>query len=329
MTLAFAVLVALAAQAQQPNFDNVQMDVQHVQGNVYMISGAGFNSAVQVGKDGVLVVDTMPAPLAPKLLAEIRKLSSGPILWLINTHSHADHVGGNLVISKAAVPVVDPFPSLNLTAADAGVTGVGVRGAPGLQPLKIVAHENVLNRLTEKAPGQTSLPEAALPRDEYSTRYKDLHTNGEAIILYHEPNAHTDGDSGVLFRGSDVVVTGDIFTPGGYPFIDVDHGGSIQGQIDALNHILELTIPVKTQEGGTAVIPGHGRLSDEADVVEYRDMVVIVRDRIQDLIKKGRTLEQIRASRPTLDYDVEYVTPNSFVTADAFVESVYRSLTKK
>ncbi len=151
--------------------------------------------------------------------------------------------------------------------------------------------------------------------------------NGEAVVLYHEANAHTDGDSIVFFRGSDVISAGDIFTPGGYPFIDLATGGSVQGEIAALNHILDLAVPGHTQEGGTYVVPGHGRLCDEADVVEFRDMIVIVRDRVQDMIKRKMTLDQIKAAKPTRDYDPQYTTANSFVKADPFVEAVYKSVT--
>jgi len=312
-TVWLAVGLAGIAAAQQQNFDNVQIRVSHVQGNVYLMAGAGGNTTVQVGKDGVLMIDTQFAPLAPKIMAEIRKLNQGPVLFLINTHVHPDHVGGNAAIANLV-----------------GVGKVGDFGrVDGGQPLKIIAQGNVLARMTERVPNQPRYPDEGLPEDQYFTPFKDLHVNGEAVILYHEPNAHTDGDSVVLFRASDVVVTGDIFTPGGYPFIDLDRGGSAQGEIAALNHILDLTVPAKTQEGGTLVIPGHGRICDEADVVEYRDMIVIVRDRVQDGIKKGMSLEQIKASQPTRDYDTEYLTPNTFVKADAFVEAIYKSLTKK
>jgi cyclase len=199
-------------------------------------------------------------------------------------------------------------------------------GSDPALPLKIIAQENVLNRLTETVQGQPPFPQAGLPIDEYGTPTKNLHFNGEAIIIYHEPNAHTDGDSLVLFRGSDVISTGDIFTPDGYPFLDIEHGGSVQGEILALNHILQLAVPAKTQEGGTYIVPGHGRICDDADVVEFRDMVVIVRDRIRDMIKKNMSLDQVKAAKPTRDYDTEYVTSNSFVTADRFVEAVYKSL---
>jgi len=283
-------------QAQQPNFDNVQIHVLPIRGNVYMLVGAGGNITVQVGPEGVLMVDTEFAPLAPKIMAEIRKLNRGPLRWIINTHVHPDHVGGNDAMARLA-------PRSNV------------------EPLGIIAQENVLKRYQPSA-----TPDLGAPIDEYFTPFKDLHFNNEAIFIYHEPNAHTDGDSVVLFRGSDVVAAGDIFTPEGYPFLDLEHGGSVQGEISALNHILDLTVPAHTQEGGTYVVPGHGRLCDEADVVEYRDMIVIVRDRIQDLIKKGMNLEQVRATKPTLDYDGRFVDKNSFVKADAFIESVYKSL---
>jgi cyclase len=292
---------AIGANSQQQDFDKVEIHVEPVQHNVYMLVGAGGNTTVQLGSEGVLLVDTQFAPLAPKLMAEIRKLSPGPIRYIINTHMHPDHVGGNAAIAKLA-------------------------GADPALPLKIIAQENVLNRLTATTPGQAPFPEAGLPIDEYGTPLKNLHFNGEAIVIYHEPNAHTDGDSVVLFRGSDVISTGDIFTPDGYPFLDVEHGGSVQGEILALNHILQITVPAKTQEGGTYLIPGHGRICDDADVAEFRDMVVIVRDRIRDMIQKKMTLEQVKAAKPTRDYDTEYVTKGSFVTADRFVEAVYESL---
>ena len=291
---------ALLAQPPQ-NFDSVQIQVLPVRANVYMLVGAGGNITVQTGKEGVLLVDTQFGPLAPKIAAEIRKLSMGPIRFIVNTHVHPDHTGGNEAFAK----MIRPDPT---------------------EPLAIIAQENVLKRMT--APEvQPPAPDAGLPVDEYFTRFKDLHFNNEAIFVYHEPRAHTDGDSVVLFRGSDVVAVGDLFSPDSYPFLDLERGGSVQGEIDALNHILELTVPAHTQEGGTYVVPGHGRLCDEADVVEYRDMVVIVRDRILDMLKRSLTLDQIKAAKPTLDYDGRYAS--AFMTADRFVESVYRSLTQK
>jgi glyoxylase-like metal-dependent hydrolase (beta-lactamase superfamily II) len=287
-----------------PNLDNVQIKVLAVQGNIYMLSGAGGNITLQVGKEGILIVDTEFGPLVPQIMTEIRKLSNRPIRYIVNTHVHPDHVGGNEAFAK----LIPDDPAA---------------------PLKIIAHESVFNRMSRPLGNERSVSELGLPRDEYFTPFKDLRFNGEAIFIYHEPNAHTDGDSVVLFRGSDVLSVGDIFTPGSYPFIDLERGGSLSGEIGALNHILELTVPGHTQDGGTYVIPGHGRICDEADVVEYRDMVVIIRDRVADMIKKGMALEQVKAAKPTRDYDTEYVSANSFVTADRFVESVYQSLIQK
>ena len=299
----FLFFVTRAAFAQQ----NAELHVLQVRagragGGIYMITGDGGNITVQAGPQGVLMVDTGFAPQAAQAMAEIRKLSSGPVHYIINTHVHPDHVGGNEAFSK----LIPPHRA---------------------QPLLIIAQENVLNRMTKPVTGSETPPDQlGLPTDEYFLPFKDLHYNGEAVIIYHEPKAHTDGDSVILFRGSDVVSTGDIFTPTGYPFIDLERGGSVQGEIAALNHILDLTVPEDKQEGGTLVIPGHGRLCEEAEVVEYRDMVVIVKDRIEDMMKKGLTLAQIKEAKPTIDYDTQYVAANSFVKAEQFIEAVYKSL---
>jgi cyclase len=283
----------------QPDFVNIDEKILPVQGNVYMIIGAGGNSTVQVGKDGVLIVDTQYAPMALKLMAAIRTLSDQPVKYILNTHVHGDHTGGNGVLAK-----------------------LGGRGA---MP-RIIANDHVLNRMTTPIAGQPATPDADLPNDEYFNPTKDFFFNNEAVIVYHMPAAHTDGDSVVFFRKSDVVSTGDIFSPNSYPLIDLQRGGTVQGIIDALNHIIDITVPAKYQEGGTYVIPGHGRLCEEADVVEYRDMVTIIRDRIADLIGKGKTLEQVKTAKPTLDYDTQYGATTGFWTTDMFVEAIYKNL---
>jgi cyclase len=296
--------LASACFCQSPSA-NPQLTMAPVQGNVYVLMGDGGNITVQVGKDGIAMVDTGFAPLAPKAMAEIRKLSDGPVRWIVNTHVHTDHTGGNAEMAKL------------------GMTGESIG------PPRIVAQSNVLNRMTNPAPGEPKIPEAAWPNDEYFLPSKDFYFNGEAVVVYHVPNAHTDGDSIVFFRKSDVLSTGDVFTPASYPIIDLARGGSVQGEIDALNRIIDITVPAKYQEGGTLVIPGHGRLCDEADVVEYRNMLTIIRDRFQDMIHKGMTLEQVKAAKPTLDYDTQYGATTGFWTTDQFIEAVYKSLNQK
>jgi glyoxylase-like metal-dependent hydrolase (beta-lactamase superfamily II) len=305
MSLAGAARGTVAAQGNSAVPD---VHVLPVQRNVYMLAGPRGNSAVQIGSDGVLLVDTLEAALAPQVFAAIRTISNKPIHTIVNTSLHAEHAAGNDALIKL--------------------------GAGGVQPIKVIAHENVLNRMlsgsTAAAGGQRLNQVITLPiNSEYFTPTRDFSLNGEAIVLHHIPNAHTDGDTIVFFRGSDVVSTGDIFRPDLYPFIDRQNGGSVNGVIAALNRILELTVPAKFQEGGTYVIPGHGRLCDEAEVVEYRDMLTIIRDRVQDGVKKGQTLAQVKNARPSRDYDAEYGAQTGTWTTDMFVEAVYASLREK
>jgi glyoxylase-like metal-dependent hydrolase (beta-lactamase superfamily II) len=275
-----------------------------VQKSVYMIVTPSGNVGVQIGNDGVLLVDTGTAALAPEIFAAVRTLSDKPIHTIVNTHLHADHTGGNVAIVKA--------------------------GGGGPQPVRVMAHENTFNRMMDAAvAANAGTPSAAMPMNTYFTPTRDFFLNGEAIILYHVAAAHTDGDTLVYFRGSDVVSVGDVFSPELYPAIDAQNGGSVNGLIAALNRVLEITVPAKYQEGGTYVIPGHGRPCDEAEVVEYRDMVTIVRDRIADLIKKKQSLQQVKAARPSRDYDAEYGAGTGPSSPDAFVEAVFNSLSKK
>jgi cyclase len=307
------------AAGQNPapqNFDAVQMQVLHVQGNVYMIVGAGGNTTVQAGDTGVLIVDTQFAALSDKLLAAIRTFSPKPIHYLVNTHVHDDHIGGNENLAKAGP-----------TRPGRAPIEAGLGGNTGAQTT-IIAHENVLNRMVAKGPD--ARPAGLWPTSTYFEGDRELFFNGEAVQIIHPPAAHTDGDSLVFFRRSDVIATGDIFTTTMYPFIDAPRGGSVNGIIDALNRIIDLAIPDhKVQEGGTMIIPGHGRLCDEQDVIEYRDMVTIVRDRIQYMIKKGMTLDQVKAARPTLDFDPRYGTDTGFWTTAMFIETIYGELSRK
>jgi glyoxylase-like metal-dependent hydrolase (beta-lactamase superfamily II) len=267
-----------------------------------MLVGAGGNVTVQIGDDGVLLVDTSFAEMSEKILAEIRKLSSKPIYWIVNTHGHRDHVGGNENLSKIGTDYLAP----------AGV--------------QIVAHENVLRRMSAPAGVQPPFGEALWPTDTFAGLRKEIFFNNEPVIVMHQPAAHTDGDSLVFFRRSDVVSTGDVFQTTGYPVIDIEQGGTLSGVIDALNNILDITVPRDKQEGGTYVIPGHGRLCDEHDVLEYRDMLTIIRDRVEDAVRRGLTLDELKAMRPTLDYDARWGRTTGPWTAERFLEVVYQEM---
>jgi cyclase len=291
------------------------LDILHVQGNVYMIAGAGGNIAVQVGDMGVVVVDTGLAQNTDKVLAAIRKLSDKPIQYVIDTGPHPDHIGGNTAIRRAGVTI----------------TGANVAGDinDATQGAQLIAHLNVLDRVSAPSGKQPAMPESAWPTDTYTSGQKEVFMNEEPIAVIHQPKASTDGDSFVFFRRSDVVATGDVFVTTSYPWIDLENGGSIQGELDALNNILDITIPKHEEEGGTYVIPGRGRICDEYDVLEYRDMVTIVRDRVQAAIRKGMTLEQVRNAGYTKDYDSRYSAKSGYGTADNFISAVYKSLSGK
>jgi len=308
-------LVFLVAATAYPQGNPADVEVLPVQGNVYMLVADGGNVTLQVGRNGVLLVDTPPPHMTDKVLAAIRKLSDQPIRYVINTSVDADHAGGNEGIARTgALPSDIPL--------------VNTPGATAKESVQILAHLNVLNRMSVPPKGQAPAPSAAWPTDTYSGSDKELYFNGEGIQMMHIPAAHTDGDTLVYFRRSDVISAGDLFLTTGYPVIDLQRGGSLQGVIAGLNRILDLAIPAHHEEGGTYLIPGHGRLCDEFDVLEYRDMVTIVRDRIQAMIRKGMTLEQVQAARPTLDYDPRYGATSGSWTTAMFVEAAYRSLKK-
>lgn len=307
---ALAVGGRAIAQNQQ-NFDAVQIDTVHVRDGIYMLVGAGGNTTFSVGDEGVMVVDTQFAPLSTKIINAIRAISTGPIRYVVNTHVHGDHIGGNEAIAKAG-------------RFRAGGNVVGDLGAAATAAAAIIAHENVLNRLSAPpAQGQQQVAFGAWPTVTFFGSKREFLFNGEAVQILHQPKAHTDGDSLVFFRKSDVVATGDLFTTVMYPFIDVANGGTINGYVDALNAILDVTVASNVNEGGTMVIPGHGRLSDEQDVIEYRDMVTIVRDRIREYVKRGLTLDQVKDKKPTLDFDPRYANAAG---PGAFIEVIYKEM---
>jgi glyoxylase-like metal-dependent hydrolase (beta-lactamase superfamily II) len=255
------------------------------------------------------------------VIEAIRDLTDKPIFLIVITSMDEDHTGGNANLSKAgwALPNTSANP-----------LGQGLGDKTGLTlpaGAAILAHINVLNRMSAPTGQKPPTPEGSWPSDTYEADDWRLY-NGEAVYIYHAPSAHTDGDSYIFFRRSDVVSTGDIFTLSSYPVIETERGGSIDGLIDALNQIIELVEPEENEEGGTYVIPGHGRICDRNDVVNYRDMVTIIRGRIDAMVKQGMTLEQAKAAKPTLDYDGRYGATTGPWTTDMFIDAVYRDLSK-
>ena len=305
-----ATLVSVAGFGASTVVGQSTSDALHawpIRENVFMLVGPGANTTVHIGRDGVLLVDPQMSD-GSALLAAIRRLSDKPIRFIVDTTIDADHISGNEALAKSGQVLAGG------NTRPATVAGTG--GAP------IFAHENLLNRLSESGASP-----ASLPTDTYFIKQKDMFVSGEAVQLLHVPAAHTDGDTIVFFRRSDVISAGDAFTPDRYPMIDLARGGSIEGMLAGINYILELAVPDINEEGGTMIVPGHGRLCDESDVSDYRDMVTIVRDRVADMVKKKMTLEQVKAAKATRDYDGVYATPGH--SGDMFVEAVYRSLTSQ
>ena len=293
------------------------LDVVKVRKNFYMIAGAGGNIGVQIGSDGIVLVNAGSAPASDRVLAELKKLTDLPIRYIINTDADRDFVGGNEKLAKAG------FTIFTNALGNAGFVGSMTNGGAAA----ILAHESVLGRMTKE-----NYPAAAAPTEAFYAPRKPLRMNDEGIEVLYQPRAHSGADSFVLFRGSDVVVTGDVMDTTRFPVIDLANGGSINGEIDALNRLIDLTIaptPFIYKDVGTYVVPGHGRLSEQMEVVEYRDMVVIMRDRIADLIAKKKTLADITAARPGLPYETRYGAKTGAWTTDMFIEAVYKSLTAR
>jgi cyclase len=331
-----------------------QVHVLPVQGNIYMLVADGTNISASIGPQGVLLVNTGSAQMTEKLQAAVNQLAGAvaaapttnncagpncpgiaygwsspfinaiigsptppkPLRYIINTSDAAENIGGNEKFATSGF-----FPR-----------GGGLGGATGVgRTASVVAHENVLNRMTASAGKPGAIPERAWPTDTYFDEFFKLpeYFNGEAVIVYHEPAANTDADSIVFFRHSEVISAGNIFSTVSYPVIDLAKGGSINGVINGLNHILDLAVAEYRSQGGTWIIPSHGRLSDTGDVASYRNMLVMIRDRVQDMVKKGMTIEQVKAARPTMDFDGRYGSNTGSWTTAMFVEAVYRSLKEK
>jgi len=313
---AAAVSGLCAVARAQDDLDDVAIHTLHVRDDIYMLVGAGGNITVQIGDDGVLMVDTQFAPLSGKIVAAIAELTPKPIRYIVNTHHHGDHIGGNANLRLAGSTVIGG----NMPGAVPYAEGGGAQ---------VVAHENVLLRLSATLGTEAEAPSSMWPTNSFFDAEKRMYYNGEGIRIIHQPAAHTDGDVVVYFRRSDVVAVGDVFSTTGWPVIDLEAGGSYAGTVAALNAIVDLIIPVYGQDGGTLVIPGHGRLSGLGDVLDYREMVIVIGDRLRSMIEAGMTLEQVKAAEPAKDYAPVYGTSSSFWTTDRFLEAAYQSLSEQ
>jgi len=307
----FRVLPALAAGA-----DDGALDIVKVRKNFYMLAGGGGNIGVQIGSDGIVLVNAGDASASDRVLAALKTLTDLPIRYIINVDGGAEFVGGNEKLSRAGYTIFTNALG-NAAAVQAMTNGGGA---------SILSHDSVLRRMSAAKPAYSS---GSLPTEAFFTPRKALRMNDEGIEVLYQPAAHSNADSFVLFRASDVVVAGDVIDMTRFPVIDLANGGSIQGEIAALNRLIDLTIaptPFIYKDVGTYVVPGHGRLCEQMEVVDYRDMVVIVRDGVADLMKQGKTLDQIKAARPALPFETRYGSQTGAWTTNAFVEAIYKSL---
>jgi glyoxylase-like metal-dependent hydrolase (beta-lactamase superfamily II) len=295
-----------------------EIQILPVQGNVHMLVGAGGNITVQAGNDGVLMVDTGVANMSAKVIAAMRSISTKPLRYIVNTSAGAEYTGGNAAIADVGETI--PFREPNYTAGPQGALDVG--------RASIISYYTVLHKLSAPTGKASATPEEGWPDNTYSIEQKRLYFNDEPVVIMHR-TANSDGNSIVLFRKSDVVSAGAMLDLTQYPIIEVDGGGSIQTMVDAMNGLIDVVVPEANAAGGTKVIPGHGRIADHAEVVYYRDMLAIVRDRIQDMVKRGMTLDQVKAARPTRDWDARYGKDTGAWTTSMFVEAAYKSVAAK
>jgi glyoxylase-like metal-dependent hydrolase (beta-lactamase superfamily II) len=311
--------LAWGKAAQEENHSTVgdgHVHIFHAQGNVYMLVEPTNNVTVQIGDKYIIVVDTGVPELSDEVIAAIRSLSSLPIMFIVNTSSDDDHIGGDAKLSQAGWAL----PNAGSTGLDTAVSKAIVTRVSLAPGAPIVGHKNTVNRNSDPRLVSTSVT--------YGQEGFQLFNN-EPVLFYYMPAAHTDGDTIVFFRGSEVLSVGDLFSTVSYPVIESDKGGSIDGVINALNEIISILVPRENEEGGTYVVPGHGHLCDRNDVVNYRDMVTIIRGRIEDMVKKDMTLAQVKAAKPTFDYDRLYGASTGPWTTDMFIEAIYRDLTKE
>jgi cyclase len=329
LLLSIAVLLTLGAWTERASAQRASaqrppasaIEVVQLRDNFYVIGGAGGNVVVQIGPEGVILVDSGSAARADEVLAAIRGITPLPIRYIINTSMDADHVGGNDALSKAGLSI--------LPGAVAAGAGLGDDVLSNFGHASVFAHENVLTRMSSANPPIAS---ALWPTKTFFYRMYSMYLNGEGIQIIHQPAAHTDGDVIVFFRRGDVIATGDVIDTTRFPFIDVARGGTLQGELDALNRLMDLSIhnvPLLWYPDRTFLVPGHGHVYDKLDLLEYRDAITIIRDRVQDLIDQGMTLAQVQAANPTLGYRSQYGRDTGPWTTEMFVAAVYNELAAK
>jgi len=309
-----------AQRAVAPQEKGGGLEVVQLRPNFYVIAGAGGNIVVQTGPEGVILVDSGSTAMADDVLATIRRLTPLPIRYIINTSMDADHVGGNDKLARAGLSILP-----GAVAAGAGLNDDLVSNSGRAS---VLAHENVQTRMTALT-GPQAVPTALWPTKTFAYRMYSMYLNGEGIQVIHMPAAHTDGDTVVFFRRGDVIATGDLIDTTRWPFIDTKRGGTVQGELDALNRLMDLSIhnlPIQWHPDRTFLVPGHGFVYDKLDLLEYRDAVTVVRDRVQDLIDQGRSLAQVKAANPTLGYRNQYGSDSGPWTTDMFVEVIYNEL---
>jgi glyoxylase-like metal-dependent hydrolase (beta-lactamase superfamily II) len=319
VAIALLFWVGVAAQAQ-----NGDLDVVQLRPNFYVIGGAGGNVVVQLGPEGVILVDSGSTERADQVLAAIRRLTDLPIRYIINTSMDADHTGGNEKLAKAGLSI--------LPGAVVAGAGLGDDVVSNFGRASVLAHENVLGRMSAPTGRQSPVASGLWPTKTFAYHQYSMYLNGEGIQVIHQPAAHTDGDTIVFFRRGDVIATGDIIDTTRWPVIDTKRGGTVQGELDALNRLMDMTVynlPLQWKADRTFLVPGHGHVYDKLDLLEYRDAVTIVRDRVQDLIDEGKTLAQVKAADPTLGYRSQYGADSGPWTTDMFVEVIYNELSAK
>jgi len=319
VAIALLFWVGVAAQAQ-----NGDLDVVQLRPNFYVIGGAGGNVVAQLGPEGVILVDSGSTERADQVLAAVRRLTDLPIRYIVNTSMDADHTGGNEKLARAGLSI--------LPGAVVAGAGLGDDVVSNFGRASVLAHENVLGRMSAPTGRQSPVASGLWPTKTFAYHQYSMYLNGEGIQVIHQPAAHTDGDTIVFFRRGDVIATGDIIDTTRWPVIDTKRGGSVQGELDALNRLMDMTVfnlPLQWKADRTFLVPGHGHVYDKLDLLEYRDAVTIVRDRVQDLIGEGKTLAQVKAADPTLGYRSQYGADSGPWTTDMFVEVIYNELSAK